>query len=277
MKVGLVLADTYPDKRIARFALERTLSEFSVHECLLLSDSCFLKGVRHVKIKPLRNLADYNGLILDRLREWAHCDSYLVVQWDGFALDGRQWRDEFFEYDYIGAPWLHMQNVVGQGGFSLRSRKLIDALHRIRRREDVRDRETAEDLQICFKYRDALQLSGIRIATADVAGKFSFERVDLAADAALFKPRTFGFHGVFNFPLVLTEGEILAQFDSILPRIENSPAIWYLFLWNAWHRRFQDLGAKAIAALAARDARVWAAVTQKCLRQGMPADWLRGV
>jgi hypothetical protein len=278
VRLGVVIADTYPDKQIARFAVERTLRELPADECLLLSDSCFVEGARHVPIRPLSSLLDYNKLILDRLPDWVDCDAYLVVQWDGFALDGRRWRAEFLDWDYVGAPWPHMNGAVGVGGFSLRSRRLMEALCRLRLPEGLRDIETAEDLQICFRYRPALEAAGVRIADPQLAAGFAFERLLLAPSAiSAFRVHTFGFHGVFNFPLVLAEDELLVLFDSILTRMNRSAAAWYLFVWHAWQRRYQDVGIKALAALADRDATVWGAVAQTCLRGGMSPRWLKGL
>jgi hypothetical protein len=278
MKIGVVIADTYPDKQIARFAIERTLREFPVDECLLLSDSCFINGARYVSIGPLSNISNYNELILDRLAGWTNCDAYLFVQWDGFALDGRRWRSEFLDCDYIAAPWLHMGGAVGAGGFSLRSKSLIKTLHQLRQQESAPDIDTAEDLQICFKYRDALQAYGLRFAGAEIASAFAFERLLTAPDwRPVIGQNTFGFHGVFNFPLVLAEDEILALFDSMLPRMGRSPAVWYLFVWHAWQRRYQDLGIRALAAIGERDAKLWGEVAQVCLRDGVSSAWLKGV
>jgi hypothetical protein len=276
VRLGIVIADTYPDKQIARFAVERTLREFPADECLLVSDSCFVEGARHVSIRPLSSLADYNELILDRLPAWVDCDAYLVVQWDGFALDGRCWRAEFLDWDYVGAPWPHMSGVVGAGGFSLRSRGLMKALSRLRLQEGVRDIDTAEDLQICLRYRPALEASGVRIAGTELAAGFAFERLRLAPSAiSAFRAHTFGFHGVFNLPLVLAEDELLGLLDSILARMSRSA--WCLFVWHAWQRRYQDVGVRALAALAERDAIVWGAVAQTCLMRGMSPRWLKGM
>jgi hypothetical protein len=277
MRLGAVIADTYPDKQIARFAVERTLREFPVDECLLLSDNCFVNGARHVSIGPLSSISSYNELILDRLPAWTDCDAYLLVQWDGFVLDGRRWRAEFLDCDYIGAPWPHMGGVVGAGGFSLRSQSLIETLHRLRQQEPAPDIDTAEDLQICFKYRAALQASELRIAGAETAAAFAFERPLAVPDRMpVAVPNSFGFHGVFNFPLVLPEDEILVLFDSMLPRIGRSWAVWYLFVWHAWQRRYKDVGIRALAALGERDANLWGQVAQACLRQGMSPGWLKG-
>jgi hypothetical protein len=277
LALGAIMADTYPDKQVARFAIERTLSEFPVRECLLLSDSCFVDGARHVAIEPLANLAAYNELILDRLPAWANCDLYLIIQWDGFVLDGRRWRADFLSCDYIGAPWSHLGGTVGSGGFSLRSRRLIDALHCMRQKQTKPDIETAEDLQICFKYRAALEALALRIADTELASAFACER-PLAGSGSVSPAalQSFGFHGVFNFPLILAEEQILALFESMLPRMSPTWAVWFLFVWHAWQRRYKDLAQRALAALCARDIKLWGQVAHACVRRGMSPAWLKG-
>jgi len=276
MRLGAVIADTLPDKRAARFAVERTLRELPIRDCLVVSDGCFVEGARHVAIAPLRGLPGYNALMLDQLAEHLTCDAYLVVQWDGFVIDGRRWQREFLEHDYIGAPWLHRGGAVGAGGFSLRSRRLIEAVRDLRRLGATRDVDTAEDVQICVRYGAALDAVGMRIAPSDVAARFAFERTsDAASVPQSDTPLTFGFHGVFNFPLVLCEHEILALLDSIIPRIPASWAVWHLFVWHAWQRGYQTLGIRLLSALAERDGRVWAQVVQACLGRGVSPRWLK--
>ena len=53
-------------------------------------------------------------------------DFCLVVQYDGKVSDPDLWNDDFLNYDYIGAAWT--DGYVGNGGFTLRSKKLYDAL-----------------------------------------------------------------------------------------------------------------------------------------------------
>ncbi len=277
MSLGIVIADTYPCKRIARYVVERTLREIDVDECLLLSDTPFVAGARHVAIDPLQNIAQYNALTLDQLPALAGVDTLLLIQWDGFVLDGRRWRADFAEHDYIGAPWPHMAGAVGNGGFSLRSRRLLNAVQRMRQAEEAADVDTAEDLQICFKYRDALQAAGLRFADTATAFAFACERQPATptwAAAPAAGLASFGFHGVFNFPLVMSEDEVLEHFDSMLPRMGGSSAVWFLFVWHAWCRRYRDLGRRALAALGQRDAALWGQVAQAALARGMSPQWL---
>jgi hypothetical protein len=275
MRLGAIIADTLPDKRPARFAVERTLRELPIDDCVVVSDEAFVDGVRHVPIAPLPGLRGYNALMLDELAGHLECDAYLVIQWDGFVIDGARWRDEFRACDYAGAPWLHRGGTVGAGGFSLRSRKLVEAVRDLRRRQSSRDVETAEDVQICVTYRAALEAGGLRFAARPTAARFAFERMPGPPGVSCAPPPTLGFHGVFNFPLLLAEHEILDLLDAIVPRIPPAWAIWHLFVCNAWLRGYETLAGRLVATLAERDARVWAKVVQACLARGVPLRWLK--
>lgn len=271
MTLGLLIADTWPDKRPARAAVERTLRERHVDDVLVFGDDGFVPGARHVPVAPLAGIPAYNALMLDAAADHLACDAYLVIQWDGFAIDGRRWCGEFLDHDYIGAPWWHRDGIVGAGGFSLRSRQLFEAVRELRRGND-HDVDTAEDLQICIRHRAALQTGGLRLAPSDLAAHFAFERIPQASEA---RPATFGFHGVFNFPLVLPELDILELFEALVPRIARTFAAWHLLVWHAWQRRYHTLGTRLLAALAEIDTRLWAQVGQSCLARGMSPLWLK--
>jgi hypothetical protein len=133
----------------------------------------------------------------------SHC---LVVQWDGYVLDPGRWEPGFLRWDYIGAPWHDIEGsrAVGNGGFSLRSRRLLDALTAP---EMVSGHP--EDVAICDTNRERLeQMHGIRFAPVEVARRFAFERLAPAGP-------TFGFHGLFNFHRVMPAAELRMLLDEM--------------------------------------------------------------
>ncbi len=163
--------------------------------------------VRVVPIAPLGSITDYSNFVLRELLPHVQTSHVLLIQWDGYVHDPLAWEPGFLAYDYIGAPWPQFAapRNVGNGGFSLRSRKLLEALR------DPRVRIThPEDICICHDNRELLEAGhGIRFAPPDVAARFSRERLVLA-------PRSFGFHGVFNFIDTLAPGA-LRTFAEQLP------------------------------------------------------------
>lgn len=121
----------------------------------------------------------------------------LNVQWDSWIIDPAMWRDDFLNYDYIGAPWWFADGFnVGNSGFCLRSKRLIDFL--AANPQDFPPGEP-EDLVLCRDYRK--RLLQFRWAPQALAHQFAFERVRAA-------PRSFGYHGMFNWPHVMTDEEI---------------------------------------------------------------------
>lgn len=109
-------------------------------------------------------------------------DFVLTVQYDGFILDPSAWRQEFLDYDYIGAPW--KDGVVGNGGFSLRSRRLLETLNHLQAELSV---VHPEDEIIGRRYRERLEAEGVRFSPLEVARQFSVEDAPYAG--------SFGFHG----------------------------------------------------------------------------------
>ncbi|MBC7942541.1 MAG: hypothetical protein H7Z19_22785 [Chitinophagaceae bacterium] len=153
-------------------------------------------GLEVVDIGPVRSGAEYSRFVLRRLADHVRTSFVLVTQWDGFVVDARAWNDDFLQYDYIGAPWPDQQTAtaVGNGGFSLRSRRMLLA------GQDVRIvQEHPEDLMLCREYRPLLQDEhAIRFAPLALARHFAFENQ---------APRgpTFGFHGPYHLPRFVDE------------------------------------------------------------------------
>lgn len=151
-----------------------------------------------IPVNGLDSIEGYNEFLLKGLNGFVETDFALIVQWDGFVLNGSNWRAEFLEYDYVGAlwPWQPPGYRVGNGGFSLRSKRLLRAL------QDFRVVvHHPEDLAICQTYRDFLEKEFlIRFASADIANAFSFERCPHG--------NSFGFHGFYNLHRVFSEDEL---------------------------------------------------------------------
>jgi len=209
-QVTLVCADCAYHE-LAADALRRSMAQCQFGRVLFFTDrDIAIEGVGTVRIPPLRSVAEYSQFVLKGLARHVETPHVLVIQWDGFVLDGAAWRDEFLQYDYVGAPWpWHGDgHVVGNGGFSLRSRRLLEAL------QDPRIANVAnEDEVICRLERPRLEREhAIRFAPAELAEAFSFEHGPRPA-------RVFGFHGLFNFGEVWRED---AELSAILDRVPRA-------------------------------------------------------
>ena len=152
----------------------------------------------------MNNVDDYNCMIFQDLHKYFKTSHCLIVQADSFVVNSHLWKNEFLEYDYIGGPWpnkievnpnlvLHLEkNPVGNGGFSLRSRKLVEATSKINFKS-LNFPMKAEDVVICYYLYQKMVDSGIRFAPPKLAAQFSMENIDHLYGQD--ENTVFGFHG----------------------------------------------------------------------------------
>lgn len=168
--------------------------------------------IRIVEIEELISAQAYSHFILERLINHIATDHCLIVQWDGHIIDPARWRAEFLHYDYIGASWPQFNDGdnVGNGGFSLRSRRLMELCRQPKFRA-----HHPEDVAVCRTNRALLQSQGMRFAPAAVAETFASER---AGDPA----QSFGYHGVFLMPKILGPD----RFWRIYRTLDTRTSLW---------------------------------------------------
>ena len=160
--------------------------------------------IEYVSIPPLNSVDSYNQLIFQDLHKYFETSHCLIVQSDSFVVNSSLWKEEFLQYDYIGAPWsnkiqinpnlvLHLEkNTVGNGGFSLRSHKLAKTTAKIDF-NSLKFPLKSEDIIIChYLYKEMLN-NGIRFAPPELAAKFSMENVNHLHGQDVNS--VFGFHG----------------------------------------------------------------------------------
>jgi Protein of unknown function (DUF5672) len=209
MSITLIIADT-EQHALANVAIRQCLRSNIFKDVIAFTDKPdFFPGIRSISIPKIANISNYNALILKRLANEISTDHVLICQYDGFTLNPDLFDSDFLNYDYIGAPWPQIgEDDVGNGGYSLRSTKLLE-LTAAAAASDPDSDFMSEDLYICKKIRCSLIDKGIKFAPRQVASKFSFE-----FPAPNYK--TYGFHGLFNLPFVYAKNlEYL---------IENLPA-----------------------------------------------------
>jgi len=212
-EITLCCVDTkYP--QLALYALQHSMRGIAFgdvvfitsHECIV--SHAVPQPVRVVEIDTIKSVTEYSQFVLASLVEHIHTPYVLLIQWDGYIINPQVWTDQFLSFDYIGAPWLLKDGsrLVGNGGFSLRSQKLLKALA-----SDGIHLHHPEDDCISKTNRDFLEKQcGIRFADPGAGEKFSYEFI-------LRETPTFGFHGFCNFPDVMSL-EDLHHFVSIMPR-----------------------------------------------------------
>lgn len=135
------------------------------------------------KIEKIGSIERYSEFCVRDLSKYFDTEFVLVGQWDGFVRMPEMWDPDFLNYDYIGAPWkeewlfpgVPKKFLVGNGGFSLRSKKLQDFMTE---NYDNMITHRAEDVTICQLNRNYLEASGFKFAPVEVAKRFSWESGD---------------------------------------------------------------------------------------------------
>lgn len=197
---AVAVVDTHTHEK-SLHAVKSTLECFSkiplhVSRLYWISDAPFTSQVTvkvcHHMVPKITNFPqDYNQLILRLLPQIVTEDFLFIIQYDGFAVNHQAWCLEFLDYDYVGAVWPSWEsvgtNTVGNGGFSLRSKKLLKSLQHV----DF-DMNVNEDELICRHHRAQLeQQHGIKFSPAYLAHRFSIEQVMNNA----WLGKSLGFHG----------------------------------------------------------------------------------
>jgi hypothetical protein len=82
---------------------------------------------------------EFNNFVSLKYSELFDTEYSINFHSDGFIQNQNAWSDKFLEYDYIGAPIKlpttkknEYQGVVGNGGFSLRSKKICEEIKKLR-------------------------------------------------------------------------------------------------------------------------------------------------
>lgn len=196
------------DPRGAVIALEQSMEGLDYYEVVLISHEkpnnlggeITFKQCKpsELESKDSNDTSDYSKFMIYDLYKYIDSEFALIVHNNGYVVRPRQWDDVFLKYDYIGAPWpknTHFTSGgvevrVGNGGFSLRSKKLMKALSELEL--PFTDNGTGyynEDGVICCYYRKELEDYGIKFAPVDTASAFSREH-----DCEDSHPKPFGFH-----------------------------------------------------------------------------------
>jgi len=173
-------------------------------------------AIRVVPVARITSSVAYSRFILQELVHHITTSHCLVAQWDGHVIDAGRWRSEFLDYDYIGASWPQFDDGhnVGNGGFSLRSKRMMQACL-----APHFDFHHPEDIAICRTNRALLNDAGMQFAPAHLADAFSAER---SGDPA----STFGYHGVFLMPRVLGAD----RFWDLYKGLDDRGTLWLDFL-----------------------------------------------
>jgi hypothetical protein len=191
--------ETEQYENIAQYVLNN-FKKIPITEVLFLTPNKDYKNPSfNVKYINKLDYCDLNELMFQGLVSYSNTDKFMVIQTDGLPLNQHHWDDEFLNYDYIGAPWpagmrwTGNSPLVGNGGFSIRSRQLYGITRAFSGFRDFHLQTlTNEDVAISLVVRKMLEENGIKFAPVELAKKFSIE-IPISEDHTL--ESCFGFHG----------------------------------------------------------------------------------
>ena len=152
------------------------------------------KSIRYSHTSRMRGIDDFNYKMLYELGDHIRTDFVLIVHADGFVVHPECWRDEFLDYDYIGAPW-----PLPPAGDTTTYRDRDGRICRVGNSCGIRSRRLLdypkkagipwfgdyaygklwyyEDGFLCCKIRHLLEEQGMKIAPIEVAKYYAHERM----------------------------------------------------------------------------------------------------
>lgn len=152
--------------------------------------------INFIKI-PQLNLRDHSSWFIHEIAKYLETDYLITVESDGFVINPESWKDEFLQYDFIGAPWPNSFgniNRVGNGGFALWSKKFLMLLGTLEDKEIPYGPVYMYDYLICVYMYKMLLERGVKFAPVEVAIKFSIEN-EIEGFPPHRELKPFGFHG----------------------------------------------------------------------------------
>lgn len=213
--MSLVIMDT-DSYELANAAVEHSLKKFSFNEVLIFSDDpSKWNGKKVHTIPKLEKVGEYDNFFVHELTKYINTTHFITIQFDGFILNPSEWSPLFLHYDYIGAPWPshnHGPRNVGNGGFSLRSKKLAEFVSK--QPYNYFDNNVPEDLHICQKLRPRIESEGMHFPHESIASHFS-------AESYVYRYPTFGFHNIRFLPLVYRDN-LDFMIDNLTDRVIKS-------------------------------------------------------
>jgi hypothetical protein len=172
---------------------------------LITHESVIEPGITVINVDRM-DYEQYNKFIVFELYKYIDTDYALIIQDDGFVVNPNEWKPEFLNYDYIGAPWPlpyddfsyrdAFNNLirVGNGGFSLRSKKILSLADKLNLEWKSYFGYYNEDGFFTCHNRHIYEQNGCVFAPLDVAKYFSHE-IQIPETEGI---TPFGFHGKGN-------------------------------------------------------------------------------
>jgi hypothetical protein len=144
----------------------------------------------------IHSVDEYSNFIIKDLHQYITAEYCLIFQHDGFIINPNAWSNDFLRYDYVGAvfpkaDW-SQANRVGNGGFSLRSKKFMKYCSTLCYPGSIN-----EDKFLCVDHYDEIVSQGLKFAPPSLAAHFSIEE---ETEYNYSNISSFGFHGSIRRP-----------------------------------------------------------------------------
>lgn len=176
------------------------------HEkAMQLSSQGIKWGARKIVVDmDCNSIDEWNRKIIYELHRYVQTDFAMLIHADGYVINPDCWRNEWFQYDYIGAPWpiprdnfsyLDDQGRLVRVGnsVSLRSRKILELPTTLNLEWRPYYGYTNEDGFLCCHNKSILEAQGCKFAPIEEAVHFSREH-EIEENKNIKK--TFAFHDV---------------------------------------------------------------------------------
>jgi hypothetical protein len=189
---------------ITKRVINDCISKANFGDILIYTDKPDLipvAGARYLAVPDFPNKKEAGQFYYSAAMAEVETDFALMLEWDAGIINPSNWRPEFLDYDYVGAPWNTSDDMkVGNGGFALMSKRLGQFLCDHRTEFPV-----YTDWDVCRTWRRQLERAGnFKWAPYGVAQDFSWE-------LAPRSPNSFGWHGAFHWYATLARDELVAR------------------------------------------------------------------
>lgn len=177
-------------------------SEENIHALKYSQKEIEFGAVKYIQLGEIKDIDSWSKAAVYELYKYVDTDFCLLVHENGFVVNPQSWRDEWLNYDYVGAPWplptddYSYRTPTGElvrvgNSVSLRSRRLLELPSKLKLEWKPYFGFFNEDGFICVHNKEILEQNGCRFATIDEAKYFSRE-LDIPENADIEKP--FCFH-----------------------------------------------------------------------------------
>jgi len=159
-------------------------------------------AVKYIQLGKITGIDEWCKAIIYDLPKYVETDYCLLIHENGFVVNPESWNDEWFNYDFIGAPWplpeddFSYRDEEGElqrvgNSVALRSKKLMDLVATREWKQYYGNYN--EDGFICCHNRKWLESKGCKFAPLEVAKWFGRE-LEIEENQDVDKPFVFHYN-----------------------------------------------------------------------------------